>query len=83
MSERHPPSFTAAKLYERTSAKGNLYLTGRLGGIRIAILKTPDTDDDGNPVWVLRMSEAPAYSPAPRDETASTETPRKPTDFAR
>lgn len=83
MSEKHPPSFTAAKLYERTSAKGNQYFSGRLGGIRLAIVKTTETDDKGNPVWLLRMSEAPAYTPQQGDETASASNPRKPPDFAR
>ncbi len=84
MSEKHAPSFTAAKLYERTSAKGNQYLTGRLGGVRLAIIKTTDTDESGNPIWLLRMSEAPAYAPPQqRDESASSPSPKKPPDFAR
>lgn len=67
MAEKYPPSFVAAKLYERTSSKGNPYLTGRWGGCRVAVLKTNDTDKDGNPIWEFRISEAPPYVPQDQD----------------
>lgn len=57
--KKFPPSVTVARLYERTSKTGNTYLAGRLGLSRVAILKTSATDDDGNPIWEVRISEAP------------------------
>lgn len=62
-SDRFPPSVTATKLYERTSAKGNPYLTGRWGGLRVALLKTSEQDSEGHRstallVRVLRSTHA-------------------------
>jgi len=57
--KKYPPSVPLARLYERTSKTGNTYLAGRLGLARVAILKTNTTDDEGNPIWELRLSEAP------------------------
>jgi hypothetical protein len=68
-SDRFPPSITAAKLYERTSAKGNPYLIGRWGNLRVAVLKTQERDDDGNAIWDLRLS--PASSNAKRQAQAA------------
>lgn len=61
-SNGYPASITVTKLYERTSAKGNQYMTGRIGGVKIAVLKTPETDDEGHPIWVMKFSPAPARS---------------------
>lgn len=77
MADKYPPSIKVAKLYERTSAKGNSYITGRWGGARVTILKTDQTDDKGNPVWELRLSEAPPYV-APEQRESS-----QPPDFVR
>ena len=41
------PPITACKLYEKTSKAGNIYLTGRLGGLRVLIFKTRELADDG------------------------------------
>lgn len=82
MSEKYAPSITATKLYERTSAKGNSYFSGRLGGLRVAITKTAEVDESGNPIWLLRLSEAPPYSRQP-DDSASGPAPVKPPPFAR
>ena len=41
------PSITAARLYKRTSQKGATYFTGRLGLLKVALLKSTDTTDDG------------------------------------
>lgn len=71
--DQHPPSITAGRLSERTSAKGNTYLTGYFGPLRIVALKTDQKDDYGNPIWTLKFSENPprekqadAASPAPK-----------------
>ncbi len=79
-SNRFPPSISAAKLYERTSAKGNPYLIGRWGNLRVAILKTQDRDDDGNAIWEMRFSAAPAVAhQKPRETPEPSSDTREPT----
>lgn len=78
MADRNfPPSIPLCKLYERTSKRGNTYLTGRLGAARVTILKTDQADDDGNSIWSLMLQEAPPTQQrseqakrAPKAETA-------------
>ena len=36
----HAPSFPIARLFRKTSANGNDYFTGRLGGARVTLLKS-------------------------------------------
>jgi hypothetical protein len=62
-SNGYGPSFTAAKLYEKTSKNGNTYLTGRMGGVRVTALKSREIADDGTAIWSLVFAEAPAYQP--------------------
>lgn len=69
--DRYPPSITAARLYERTSAKGNTYMTGRLGGLKAVIIKTKEADDQGHPIWELKFSAAPASKPREQFAPAS------------
>ena len=57
-SSTHEPSFVLTKLYRKKSEKGTTYFTGRLGGARIALLKSNDTADDGGEIWSLLVSEA-------------------------
>ena len=46
------PPITACKLYEKTSKAGNIYLTGRLGGLR-------------TPIWELKLAQAAPYEKKP------------------
>ena len=71
-ADRFPPSVVATKLYERTSAKGNPYLTGRWGGLRVAVLKTQEQDSEGNAIWEVRFSSAP---PSARSKAKETDAP--------
>ena len=64
-SERFPPSITVAKLYERTSQRGRSYMTGRMGSVKIAVLKTDETGDDGHPIWEMKFSAAPPRKDRP------------------
>jgi hypothetical protein len=57
------PSFTAAKMYRKTSAKGVTYFAGRLGGVKVALLKSKETAENGDEIWSLIFSEAPPYKP--------------------
>ena len=57
----YEPSIQLTRLYERVSKRtGNHYLSGRLGGAKIAILKSSDVTDDGVPIWNVVLQEAPA-----------------------
>lgn len=80
MSDKFPPSVTAFRVYERTSAKGKSYFSGTWGGVRVAILKTAETDRDGNPIWEVRLSQAP---PRPSATTSDSEPSAKPSDARR
>ena len=60
-----PPSIRVCKLYERTSKSGSRYFTGRWGEAKVALVKTKEEGDGGDPVWALLLSEAhrSAYKP--------------------
>ena len=63
MTTQHAPGFTAARLYKKTSKNGGTYFTGRLGGVKVALLKSKDLADDGGEIWNLVFSEAAPYQP--------------------
>lgn len=63
MSDRQnafPPSVNVGRLYERISSKGNVYLTGFFGTMKITALKSKDTDAEGNLIWNLMIAGAPS-----------------------
>jgi hypothetical protein len=57
-SNNFPPSFELTRLYEKTSAKGTRYFSGRLAGARITLLPTEETSDDGAAIWKLLIAQA-------------------------
>jgi hypothetical protein len=61
MSQQFAPSFAAAKLYRKTSAKGGTYYVGRLGGAKVTLLKSNEVAENGDEVWSLMLSEATPY----------------------
>ena len=61
MANDFPLSIRVCKLYEKTSKSGSRYFTGRWGGAKVALVKTKEEGDGGDPVWALLLSEAPAY----------------------
>jgi len=69
------PSFTAAKLYKKISAKGSEYFTGRMGGVRVTLLKSRETSDSGEEIWSLMFAEAPAFKPRD-DAKAQSQAPQ-------
>ena len=88
MPNQYGQSVTLARLYERTSAKGNTYLTGRLGLAKIAVLKSRDTTDDGTQIWNIVIQEAPDSANGKRHTPknapaadAPIETPTEPASF--
>lgn len=74
MSDRgnHAPSFQAARLFRKTSANGNTYFTGRLGGARVTLLKSRDVADDGGEIWSLMLAEAPQRPQEARQRPGSS-----------
>jgi hypothetical protein len=56
MSAYQAPKVLLTTLTERTSAKGNVYLTGWLAKARVVGFRGDD-DEHGNPVWNLYLSE--------------------------
>jgi hypothetical protein len=75
-----PPSVNVGRLVERTSSKGNVYLSGFFGSMRITLLKSQDVDAEGRPCWDLMIGGSP-----PRDRAgnshgrkADAERPRQP-----
>lgn len=52
------PSLTALKLYKKTSAKGTTYFTGRMGMLKVALLKSSETADNGDEIWNLVYQQA-------------------------
>ena len=59
MSTNYAPSFPLTRMFRKTSKEGKTYFTGRLGGAKIALLKSKETADDGGEIWTLMISEAP------------------------
>lgn len=55
------PSFCGAKLYRKTSAKGNTYFAGRMGCVKLALFKANETSESGEEIWHLMFSEATPY----------------------
>lgn len=58
MSTDYGPSFRACNLYRRKSQNGSTYFAGRWGGVRVSVVKSAKTTDDGTEIWSLLMSEA-------------------------
>ena len=64
MSNGFKPSFVAARLYRKKSEKtGATFFSGRMGGVRVALMKARDQAEGADEVWELLFSEAPAYKP--------------------
>lgn len=55
-----PPSVNVGRLYERTSAAGNVYIGGFFGTMKLTLLKSRDTDAEGHPIWNLHIAAAPS-----------------------
>jgi hypothetical protein len=71
----YPPSIRVVKLYRKTSRNGSTYYTGRWGGAKVALLKTQEAADNGDEVWALLLSEAPAYKPAEQASSPAATSP--------
>jgi hypothetical protein len=54
------PSIPVCRLWEKVSAKGTRYLSGRIGGIRVSILPNRDYQNEGDATHTMLFSEAPS-----------------------
>jgi hypothetical protein len=75
-----PPSIKAYRLYKKTSAKGVVYFQGRMGNLKVVVLKSKDVADDGTEMWDVLYSQAPSQ---PRDASQSSYASPKPADPAK
>jgi hypothetical protein len=69
------PLLQAARLWERTSAKGTRYMTGRLGGVKVLVMPNKDFDADDparSHTHILYFTDGTPTSPRP-SEHAPTE----------
>lgn len=72
MANDYGPSIRVCKLYRKTSKKsGSTYFAGRWGNAKVALLKTQETGNEGEEVWNLVLSEAPAYKTEDKPAAAS------------
>ncbi|MGD0110196.1 MAG: hypothetical protein ABSC06_40215 [Rhodopila sp.] len=74
------PLLQAARLWERTSAKGTRYMSGRLGGVKVVILPNRDYvegDSVNSHTHILYFQDGSATSPRPA-ERAPAEPPERP-----
>jgi hypothetical protein len=53
------PLLKAAPLWQKSSAKGGQYLTGRLGGMKVLVMENRDRKNDDDPSHHLFFAEAP------------------------
>jgi hypothetical protein len=61
----------AGPLWAKTSARGNRYLVGRLGGVKVMILENRDRQDENDPTHTLFFAPAPE-----RPRQTGADTPR-------
>jgi len=53
------PQIVLGVLYEKKSARGSTCFVGRLGRAKIAILRSREVTESGDPVWEIRLEQAP------------------------
>ena len=71
----------ACRLWEKTSAKGNRYLIGRLGGVRVMILANTRPEPGDSSTHTLMFDAAPA-STRPKEIVYVWECLGQPGDYA-
>src|SRR5687767_1948618 len=66
------PLIQAAKLWQKTSASGRTYLTGRMGGLRVLVFENGRRTDEADPTHFLMIGAADTDAPR-KPATASPE----------
>ncbi len=56
-TRQNRPPLVLTRLWERTSAKGNRYLTGRLGNARVLVMENRDRQGPDDASHVLLLAE--------------------------
>ena len=69
------PKVRLGRLFEKTSARGNRYFTGRLGAARVLMFASGEAGDDGSPIWDLYVQEVEDKRSETRPARASGEMP--------
>ncbi len=67
------PKVKLGRVFEKVSAKGTRYFTGRLGAARILMFQSRETADNGDPVWDLYLQEVEDTRP----QASQGERPRR------
>ena len=65
---RNSTLLKAAKLWRKTSKNGGDYLVGRMGGLKVLVMKNRDLQDENDPSHFLFFAEAPDRA-APAGQT--------------
>lgn len=68
------PNVKIARLYKKTSAKGNDYFTGRIGMAKVAMMKSRETADDGGEIWEIVLSPGPESNSRRQPDTRADAT---------
>ena len=66
----------ASGLWAKTSAKGGLYLTGRLGGVKVLILANRDRQNDNDPSHILYFIEGAERRQGAQERGGGQQDPR-------
>jgi hypothetical protein len=80
------PLLQAARLWERTSARGTRYMSGRLGGARVVILPNRDYaegDQVNGHTHVMYFQDGSSTQPRPAERAPTERTPAEPRERAR
>jgi|SRR6516165_786006 hypothetical protein len=59
MTANYGPSIVLGLLFEKQSANGRQYFIGRLGKAKVALLRSREVSESGDPVWEIRLEQAP------------------------
>lgn len=69
------PNVKIARVYKKTSAKGNEYFTGRMGAAKVAIMKSREVADDGGEIWEIVLSPGPENNSRRQTDTMADAIP--------
>jgi hypothetical protein len=72
-----PPLFPACGLWEKQSRRGNAYLVGRLGGLRVMVVPNLDREDENAPSHTLLITAAPQNATQSAAQPAATQAPAR------
>jgi hypothetical protein len=79
----------ACRLYEKRSKSNNVYLTGRLGSMKVLIFKSREIADNDEPIWEMKFAASPQQAkkdrPAPSTSfyhDGDCDGPARPATFA-